>query len=194
MNAEKRKHIVFDAIKNHPDKGMNQVWKIIQAKYDSAMSKPTFLKTVRLLSEEKMIEIVKAENNKSVLTANIVFLKEEKKALRSFVKAVSHLRKNLNYYDKHKKEFTDEQKTVLLTSAQKIIWITKWKTENDISKLEQSLEFKKFLYKLEDLEIDLFSYFLENPDYMRIWSLAGEEHVKEYFELVQKMNSILKNK
>jgi hypothetical protein len=194
LNTEKRKQIVFEAIVNHPDNGKNQIWKIVQDKYGSTMSKPTFLKIVQLLNEEKKIGIVKVENNKSVLVANMAFLKAEKRALRTFVKAISQLRKNLDYYDKHKREFTDGQKTTLLTSAQRIIWITKWKTEWDISKLEQSLEFKKLLNKLEDLDADLFSYFIEHPDYARIWSMANEEYVKEYFERMQKIESILKNK
>jgi len=118
----------------------------------------------------------------------------EEFALQSFVIAVNQLRKKLDYYEKHKKEFTDAQKTTLLTSAQKIVWILRWKAEDDISKLEQSPEFKKLLLKLEDLDVELFSYFIEHPDYGRIWNNANQVYVKEHFELMQRIDSILENK
>ena len=195
MNRDKRKNIVYDAIKNHPDKGMNQIWKIIQTKYDSAMSKPTFLKMVRLLNEEKKISVVKGKNRqRSMLTTNIASFNVEKKALRSFRKESRLLRKRLDYYDAHKKEFTEEQKTNLLVLAQKILWILRWKLQNDIIKLENTPEFKKQSSQIEGLEIDLFSYFLEYPDYVRIWDQANSQYVKEHFEMTAKMDSILKSK
>lgn len=194
MNTKERKQIVFEAIKNHPDNGKNQICDIVNAEYNASMSKPTCLKIIKLLIEEKKVGFVKSKNNKSVLTTNMTVLKLEKGALRSFAKAIYQLRKKLDHYEEHKKEFTDEQKTVLLTSAQRIVWILKWKVENDISKLEPSSEFKKLLQNLNEIDTELFSYFLEYPNYTKIWNLANKEYIREHFEMMGKIDSILESK